>query len=86
MHPSRLVGTGLFFVSILTVFQVVISGEFTQSFGAKVRLVGGVTLLAGSLSSIFQYEKNPIVTEYGPKAYAFLFGILLWSLGLTLEL
>lgn len=86
MHPSRLVSLTSLVVSVLIISQSVLIGELQVTASTVLLLLGGIILLGSSLYGLVRYEENPIVTEYGPMTYLFLFGSLLFAIGMTVRL
>jgi len=85
MHPSRLVSMTTLVVSVLIIAQSVLIGELQATASTALLLSGGTILLGSSLYGLVRYEENPIVTEYGPRTYLFLFGSLLLSAGIIIQ-
>ena len=86
MHPSRAVALCFLFVSVLLVAQVGIAGEPRVTAGAVLQLIGGVFLFLTSLFGLIRDEENPIVSEYGPKTYLLISGLVIWAVGLLIQL
>ena len=85
MHPSRLVSLTTLVVSVLIIAQSILIGELQATASTALLLSGGIILLGSSLYGLVRYEENPIVTEYGPMTYLFLFGSLLLSAGIIIQ-
>ena len=86
MHPSRSLALGFITVSTLLIVQVGLIRRGQLTVGTIFQLIGAVFLLIGGLYGFLRYEENPIITEYGPMAYVFLFGLGLWAVGILLRL
>jgi predicted metal-binding membrane protein len=85
MHPSRTVALSVLAVALLTLLQVGVAGRPRLTTVFVVRLIGAVVLLVGGLYGFVRYETDPIVTEYGPKAYLLVGAASLWAAGLVVQ-
>lgn len=86
MHPSRLVALCFMGVSLLLLAQLGVASPLALTVPVLVQLFGAIVLLLGSLYGLVQYEENPIVTEYGPKAYVLIGASLFWFVALAVSI
>jgi len=86
MHPSRLIALCFLGVSLLLLVQLGVASPFAFTVPTLVQLLGAVALLLSSLYGLAAYEDNPIVTDYGPKAYALVAASLFWFVALLFSI
>ncbi|WIV65717.1 hypothetical protein [Natrialbaceae archaeon AArc-T1-2] len=86
MHPSRLVALCCCTIGVLVVSQAAVVGQFRLDLESGLRLAGGAGLVLASLYAAARSERDPIVTEYGPRTYLLVAAAFVWIAGLSVRL